>query len=136
MSNQVTLTSTGALSFSQGNQAPTLRYGQPGDQLTLDAAGQPSWAQGDTTALKEVEDDLAENVTATALVQTHLDTTNTAQTKLKAAQFSGDTAAIADGSLVAGDFSFWLTTTNGSAVLNVKAKEAGGTVRTATIALA
>src|ERR1035441_3434458 len=99
MPNQVTLTSNGSLRFSQGTSTPTVRQGNPGDQLTLDAAGQPSWAQGDTANITEIETDLGENVTATALVQTHLDTTNTAVTKLQAAQFSGDDAALTDGTL-------------------------------------
>jgi hypothetical protein len=46
------------------------------------------------------------------------------------------TTAPADGDLNAGELALWLDATNGAAKLMVKAKEAGGTVRTATVALA
>ena len=41
----------------------------------------------------------------------------------------------ADGELAASQFAFWLTDTPGGTVLNIKAKDSGGTVRTATVAL-
>ena len=45
-------------------------------------------------------------------------------------------AAPADGSLVANQLSLWFDSTNGAAKLMVKAKQADGTVKTASIALA
>lgn len=45
-------------------------------------------------------------------------------------------AAPADADLIAGEMALWFDQTNGAAKLMVKAKEAGGTVRTATVALA
>jgi hypothetical protein len=46
------------------------------------------------------------------------------------------TAAPADAELAAGELAFWFDSTNGAAKLMVKAKEAGGTVRTGSLALA
>lgn len=46
------------------------------------------------------------------------------------------TSAPADADLNAGEMALWLDATNGAAKLMVKAKEAGGTVRTAAVALA
>lgn len=46
------------------------------------------------------------------------------------------TAAPADGDLVAGEMALWFDSSNGAAKLMVKAKEAGGTVRTGEVALA
>ncbi len=45
-------------------------------------------------------------------------------------------AAPADADLNAGEIAFWFDSTNGAAKLKVKAKEAGGTVRTGEVALA
>lgn len=46
------------------------------------------------------------------------------------------TAAPADAELASGELALWFDATNGAAKLMVKAKETGGTVRTATVALA
>lgn len=46
------------------------------------------------------------------------------------------TSAPADADLAAGEMALWFDSTNGAAKLMVKAKEAGGTVRTASVALA
>lgn len=46
------------------------------------------------------------------------------------------TASPADASLSAGEFALWLDATIGATKLMVKAKDSGGTVRTAAIALA
>jgi hypothetical protein len=46
------------------------------------------------------------------------------------------TAAPADAELAAGELAFWFDSTNGAAKLMIKAKEAGGTVRTGSVALA
>lgn len=45
------------------------------------------------------------------------------------------TVAPADADLASGEMALWFDSTNGAAKLMVKAKEAGGTVRTATVAL-
>jgi hypothetical protein len=136
-----TFDSQGTVTFQPGSQRPTIRQGNVGDVLQLDAAGQLSWSATNTdavntAAISEIEADLTEKDTATALVQTHLDTTNSAVNKLKTAQFSGNDAAIADGTHVAGDFSFWLDDTNGAVVFHIKAKQADGTVVNGTVSLA
>ena len=50
--------------------------------------------------------------------------------------FTRKTSAPADAELSNGELALWFDSTNGAAKLMVKAKEAGGTVRTATVALA
>ena len=87
------------------------RTGNPGDVLTLDANGVLSWAAPSA------------DVDASLVA-------------LNAAHFHGDNAALADGALANGDLTFWLDQTNGACVLNIKAKQADGTVRTAQVALA
>jgi hypothetical protein len=155
MSNQVTLTSTGVLTFEQGNQAPTIRRGNPGDALVLDAAGQPAWSTetADANPMTTINDmivggtagapaRIAVGAPGTVLtvggdnVPAWAADTDTSITALQAAHFVADNAALADGSLASGDFSLWLDQTNGAAKLMVKAKQADGTVKTATIVLA
>ncbi len=50
--------------------------------------------------------------------------------------FTRKTAVVADAELAAGELALWFDSTNGAAKLMVKAKETGGTVRTASVALA
>ena len=102
-------------------------FNNGGAQITSDAAASPALYLASTKAAQTADILSVEEPVGNAVVG-GFDKGGYLYTKLHAAP--------ADGALVAGQLMLWFDQTNGAAKLMVKAKQADGTVKTASIALA
>src|SRR5665213_103218 len=143
----VTWNGTVPVLFIDGVLVPILLNGLIGFSFQTQSMGTPGLFVGGTTGLTftgSIDEAAVYGAALTAAqALAHFEAGTVATTEqlqaqidtLKTAQFSGDTAALADAALAAGDFTFWLDDTNGTVVFHIKAKQADGTVVNGTVAL-